>query len=59
MAKKNVDRGDFDRFTSDGYGLDVSKPDGAKKKVVDAYNKKQQQKPKTVKRSGNKSAKKR
>lgn len=52
MATKK-DRGDFDRFTSDGYGLDVSKPDAAKKKVVDAYNKKQQ-KPKTVKRSGKK-----
>ena len=49
MATKK-DRGDFDRFTSDGYGLDVSKPDKAKKKVVDAYNKK----PKTVKRSGKK-----
>lgn len=56
MATKK-DRGDFDRFTSDGYGLDVSKPDAAKKKIIDAYNRKQQ-KPKTVKRSGSKTTKK-
>lgn len=57
MAKKTKDRGDLDRFTSDGYGLSVSKPDAEKKKVVDAFNKKQR--PKTVKRSGNKATKKR
>ena len=49
-TKKKEERGDFDRFTSDGCGLSVSKPDAAKKKIVDAYNKKQ--KPRTVKRSG-------
>ena len=53
-VKKSKERGDVDRFTSDGCGLSVSKPDAAKKKIVDAYNKKQQQKPKTVKRSGKK-----
>ena len=53
-TKKNTDRGDFDRFTSDGYGLSVAKPDAAKRKIVAAYNKKQQQKPKPVKRSGKK-----
>ena len=43
MAKKKcVDRGDFDRFTSDGFGLSVKKPDAAKKKIVAAYNKKNQ-----------------
>lgn len=49
-GKKNTDRGDFDRFTSEGIGVSVGKPDAAKKKIVNAYNKKQ--KPKTVKRSG-------
>ena len=57
MAKKTKDRGDLDRFTTDGYGLSVSKPDAEKKKVVDAFNKKQR--PKTVKRSGNMATKKR
>lgn len=42
------DRGDFDRFTSDGHGLTVSKPDAARRKIVAAYNKKQQ-KTKTTK----------
>ncbi len=44
MATKKTDRGDFDRFTSDGYGLTVSKPDAARRKAVKAFNKKQQQK---------------
>lgn len=40
MAKKGADRSEVDRFTSDGYGVTVERPNAAKKKKVDAMNRK-------------------
>ena len=41
MAKKANKRGDVDRFTSDGHGLSIGKPNAQTRKAVKAYNKKQ------------------
>ena len=50
--KKNTttDRGDFDRFTSDGFGLTVSKPDATRRKAVAAYNRRQSAKTQKTKK---------